>query len=250
MNPKETAEELAFFNYHEFLVSNDTPVEQPLPPDADASSHGHSSLTLHDIQPARQTSNLQQTHQPLQLVVNHFPNPHTTKHSEVYQRTRIVRIPRVFDRVPLLDMVPQFSTYTPGKEPAALLGGPFRAAGSVDGVFFGESSATALVPQYMSPEELHRIIEEINRLLAAATTPSWRITVDNVLEFVTGTLYSRLAGQYTHMKRGMREVEQYVAEVNETLQRTHPDLKLILPVRSGLLLLDFQIPAPKNSTDR
>lgn len=227
-------EDLVFFNYHEFLAADYLPLGTSGSP-----SSRQTSSTKHSLEERKDVL----------LVINHFPNPYCVKNDEVYRSTRIVRIPRMFDSVELLDIVPQFSTYTPGLEPAALVSEnlEFRPLGAFDGEVFGISSSTALVPQWVSAEELAEIVAKVNQLLRAATLPehNW---LDNCLEFATGTLYSRIFLKYfreSHMKRAMREADAYTEEVNTKLAQRNKYLRMIPISRSGTLSLDFQVPTPR-----
>lgn len=214
-------EPLAFFNYHEFLVSD--------------YAHCESSLISSDF---HDTS----------IVVNHFPNPYALRGSEHYENTRIIRIPRAFDLSENLYMVPQFSVITPGQELAAISSnGPGADfCGEFDGCVFGTTSSTVLVPGLLGSDELRQIVEKINSILKRATTlkVTW---MDNVLDFFSATLYSRVYCSLireTHYKRTMAELEEYVEEVNVGLGKRCAELKLISPVESAFLSLDFQIPKP------
>lgn len=236
-NSQSPRQLLSFFNYHEYLTDYYVSTNDMKSAHQDGSTMAAPDNTHHDVS----------------LVINHFPNPYTTVHSALYHSTRIVRIPRSFVTHENLYIVPQFSTYVPGEEPAAITasGKAFESIGMFDGTTFGVTSATPLVPMYLSSEELGEIIVNINKLSAAASLPSSISTLENVLDLFTGTLYSRVFGgreNGTHAKRKIAELETYVETLNrDFLQKRHGLLCLISPVKSAFLSLDFQIPKPMGS---
>lgn len=223
-NTKYTTELLlAFFNYQEYLVTDYTPCELTL----------ISLATKSKSDPA--------------LVVNHFPNPYVVVDSELWRSTRIVRVPRAFDTSPYLYMVPQFSVYTPGKEPAAISSDTDVAVGEYDGSVYGTTSATPLVPSLLSLSELLDIVEKVNAFCMEAAYPGKSSAIDNVLDFFSATLYSRVFSlvRETHFKRSVQKLEKYVEQLNSGfLASRSPNLRLISPVKSAFLSLDFQIPRP------
>lgn len=214
-----------FFNYHEFLVAPSNP-----------------GSTL-----VSQVSTQEKDHDTPSLVVNHFPNIYAPQDSELYKNTRIVRIPRAYEDKDYSYMIPQFSLYTPGEEPAAVYGEP--TLGLYDGNVFGTTSKPPLVPLLVSALELEDIVKAVNAILADAFSLHSKWTwMDNIVEFLTGTLYSRIWGWLAlepYTKRELGKLDQYVEEVNGTfLAKRHPQLRLILVRESGFLSLDFQIPKP------
>lgn len=237
-----TQEPLTYFNYHEYLTDKYTPAHNP-------------TKTKHRLDDASSISS-HQSKQKVSLVINHFPNPYTTKGSALYHTTRIVRIPRIFDTVEHLYMVPQFSTWAPGAEPAAIHYGKengFVSLASYDGTVFGPTSVTPLVPGYLSANELREIVDRLNEFLLQAMSPNKTTTFENIVEFFTGTLYSRIfAGKAgaTHLKKGIARMEEYVEQLNRNfLSKRHELLRLISPVDSAFLSLDFQIPKPPATTE-
>lgn len=207
-------DELFFFNYHEFLAKTDGSDDLPA------------------------------------LVINHFPNSFVSKYSQEYTQTRIVRIPRIYDTVSFSYLVPQFSSYTPGNEPAAITGS--LETGEYDGFTFATTSATPLVPQWLNPDELAEIVNCINTFCHDAFSPfsPWTC-LDNLAELLTGTLYSRVFNSLlmdTFVKRKLADLDRYVDSVNDTILRhKHPQLRIISPRMSGFLSLDIQIPLPSDS---
>lgn len=232
-------EPLSFFNYHEYLID----------------SYDSFNDNIGTQEHSGSKSSSLPSNQAVSIVINHFPNPYTTKDSALYHTTRIVRIPRTFDTHDKLYLVPQFSMYTPGKEPAAIENNDYgsEAVGIYDGSVFGVTSATALVPVYLSAEELRDVVGTINKLSLEATVPSFASTLENVLDFFSGTLYSRIFGgrsQGTYTKRKIAQLEEYVDRINrDFLQKRHGLLCVISPVKSAFLSLDFQIPKPIGTKD-
>lgn len=220
---------LSFFNYHEYLVDKYQPHNSGSP-----------------------SQNQDNSPQKASIVVSHFPNPYALRDSELFRSTRVVRIPRRFDISEFLYLIPHFSEYAPGDEPAGIKGEggiEFVASGEYDGTVFGATSATPLVPTWVSESELKSIVDTINKYLEEAVSPWQRATwLDNVLDFFSATLYSRFFTNNvrdTHMKRKLVELEKYVEEINSTmLSKRNSVLALISPVKSGFLSLDFQIPRP------
>ncbi|SGZ54905.1 CIC11C00000001727 [Sungouiella intermedia] len=231
---------LSYFNYHEYLVQRYAPTKDS--PDSQASPHSQQS----DQNSSLSTNVAPQT----ALVVNHFPNPYTPRHSDLYKKTRVVRIPRQYDSVEFLYMVPQYSTFVPGDEPAAIKGerNEFVTCGKYDSSIFGATSATPLVPNWISEEEFVEIVKDVNSRLEEAWSPQQTLTwLDNVMDFLTATLYLRLFTtnvRDTFLKRKMEDLERYVGEVNQRLKQRNEKLALISPVKSAFLSLDFQIPTP------
>lgn len=230
ISPQENPQPLLFFNYHEFLLNE------------------YTSCAQNGAEPASETGANQKT----AIVINHFPNCHAPRDSGLYRSTRVVRIPRQFDVAKFADLVPQFSTFVPGDEPAAIRGDGdhvFVAAGEFDASVFGQTSATPLVPHWVSASELTDIVTRVNAYLNRTASPLQRLTwLDNALDFFSATLYSRLFTnnvRNTHMKRTIGELEKYVDSVNNMLAKRDPRLALVSPVKSAFLSLDFQIPNPE-----
>lgn len=242
VSPETANELLFFFNYHEFLLNGYSPC-------------GNGEVAKETEIPTETTGNHLQI-QDSAIVVNHFPNPYASRDSEEYKTTRIVRIPRQFDAGPNADFVPQFSTFTPGNEPAAIKSEDmpkFSVAGEFQGELFGKTSATPLVPKWVGHAELNEIVTTINAMLKSALSPNQVETwLDNVLDFFSATLYSRVFTnnvRNTFYKRKIAEVEKYVENVNEMLGKRNGKLKMISPVESAFLSLDFQIPKPERVSE-
>lgn len=199
--------DLEFFNYHEFLA--------------------------HDYEAPKRSG---------PVVVNHFPNPHVPKELLLYSSTRVIRIPRIFDSNPLSYSVPQFSTYTPGAEPAAIVATgvyDFDPVGKLDDTVFGVTSVTPLVPSYLSSEELREIVNTVNEFLEKAFSASW---AENIIDILSATLYSKLFP--TQCQRVLKVLDEYLGDVNARLAKVHPDLRVFSPAECAFLTLDIQIPKP------
>ncbi|GEQ69319.1 hypothetical protein JCM33374_g2990 [Metschnikowia sp. JCM 33374] len=235
-----TAKDLVFFNYHEYIVPK---YAQLHPSNGSLDSNlNHSPRTTED------------TEKPA-LVVTHFPNPYTDRKengestADLYWRTRIVRIPRIYDVCEQSYMVPQFSSYIPGREPAALNSeavSSFDAVGSYKGYAFGVTSLTPLVPQWLSESEFLDIVITINGLLREATMPENKATwLESALDFFSGTLYSTVVTKFLRdsaFERNLNKVDEYVTSVNDKLREKHRDFRVIPLSQSAMLSLDFQIP--------
>lgn len=185
------------------------------------------------------------------LVVNHFPNNHAALNSATRETTRIVRIPRAYHSILLGDIIPQFSTFPLGQEPAAIVAADqppqFLIRGQFDGNYFGTTSITPLVPALLGFDELCDIVRHVNLHLKAAYDPFcvWNC-LDNVLDFVTGTLYSKIVNRFivaTYCKRRLADLEEYILTLNVKYAAKH--IRFISPRRSALLLLDVEINQPK-----
>ncbi|CCE86999.1 Piso0_005525 [Millerozyma farinosa CBS 7064] len=216
---KSTSEEdgpLLFFNYHEFTVDDYNRMKY------ESETEGKA------------------------LVVTHFPNNDTTRWSDEYANTRIVRVPRIFNTSDESDIVPQFSSYILGNEPAAFTekgkapATKFSPIGVYQGEMFGSSSRTPLVPGLISEDCFLEIIANVNRYLKDAFNPYsfWNFK-DNVLDMFSGTLYSKVFCAFireSHCKRKLDDLERYVSqEVNLKLLKDAPGVKVISPRRTGYL---------------
>lgn len=207
-------EPLLFFNYHEFLTDK------------------------YSVHPSCEHRDKTKS-----IVVNHFPNNHVSIGSTSYISTRVVRIPRIFDTVYLSDIIPQFSTYVPGTEPAAIkeeYSRPFHAVGFYDDNYFGETSITPLVPDYLTELEFHTIVTKVNEYLHLAFDPYniWNL-LDSLLDLFSANLYNQLCTRFiitTYSKRKLQQLEQYISnEVNLEMLRNRPNIKVLSPRRSGYL---------------
>lgn len=221
-------EPLSFFNYHEFLI-NDYEFYDP----------SHSSKTS-STSPLNTTSSTKKS-----IVISHFPNNYAPISSPTYNTTRIIRIPRAYDTHSLSYLIPQFSTYKPGMEPAALIDNDekqFRAIGEFDNHnLFGPTSLTPLVPNLISEQELKQIIETTNSYLVEAFNPySFVNFLENTLDILTGTLYSKLFNRFiltNQSRQKLLDLETYIEiEVNEnTFNKNNRDIRVISPRKSDYL---------------
>lgn len=175
----------------------------------------------------------------------------------------------MYNTVRFSDIIPQFSTYVPGLEPAACVedattvGAQTEVLAATAGVktvvpsfvarcryddnYFGDISLTPLVPSQMAPEELLPIITHINQILYEAYDPySFYNFLDNVLDFVTGSLYSFLVNRVfgSYCRRKLSALEDYIDSVNSKFVSESRDIKFISPRRCGYLSIDIQIPKP------
>lgn len=202
---------LEFFNYHEFLVSDYIPVQ------------------------------LSVQNKGTSIDVCHFPNNYVPRYSKTFESTRIVRIPRVFDTVDLPDLIPQFSTYRPGNEPAAISNGDqaFVCTGKYEDNYFGVTSVTPLVPDLLSADELLETVTKINEFLQLAFNPySLASLFDGILFAISGGLLDQLYRTYS--KRKLLELEHFVEhEINDNLWK-HKSIKMISPRRSAYLSVRIQ----------
>ncbi|CAG88072.2 DEHA2E12122p [Debaryomyces hansenii CBS767] len=207
-------EPLLFFNYHEFLTEN------------------------YNVHPSCRHNSKARS-----IVVNHFPNNHVPIDSSMYSDTRIVRIPRIFNTIQLSDIIPQFSNYTPGTEPAAIndqQGFTFKPVGIYDNNSFGETSVTPLVPGYMTEEEFHTIIDNINKYLHEAFSPYnvWNL-FDSILDLLSANFYNKIVNNFlvdTYSKRKLLELEMYIEnDINLGMFASRPGLKILSPRKSGYL---------------
>ncbi|KAI5956514.1 ERF4 [Candida jiufengensis] len=204
-NDKANTPPLVFFNYHEYLSS-----QQHLP------------------------------NNQISLVINHFPNFYSDQNSSTYTNTRIIRIPRCYNSISYSDLIPQFSLSYPGEEEGAIKREEPRIE-EVIGVFdnneFGVTSE--VVGLDIDKVQLHDIISSINEQLYVAFNPfsSWNL-VENLLNILTGCMFIEvlnLFGLYTHTKRTVRTLENYVQKVNENFQKQGIDLVIISPRKTGYL---------------
>ncbi|RKP32084.1 hypothetical protein METBISCDRAFT_21809 [Metschnikowia bicuspidata] len=213
--------ERVFFNYHEFVA------------------HGEPILV------SGLNTRQQDAKPPLDLVINHFPNVYVPQGSPVYERTRIVRIPRAYDSHPDSVRIPQFSLYTPGKEPLSLVSTDNTSAYSMhDGYMYGTTSMTPLVPLLLSEAELLEIVRNVNSLFQRVFPPmGWVSAMTSVADFLTGSLFSAvLRGLGRNGADALAELEEYTECVNLRFSGRHRDLKMVSLRESGFLSLDFQIP--------
>ena len=219
LNNEEKDGALSYFNYHEFLSADYQFLED-------------SRMRKEDTSSTKEAN----------IVINHFPNNHVPFDSLAYHDTRVVRIPRIFDTIRYSHIVPQFSLYVPGREPAALelQNSSFLPIGRFDNNVFGSSSMTPLVPNYMSEQEFVDIVRTVNQYLYDAFNPFslWNIC-DNLLDFLTANLYNQVFHNLlteTHSKRKLMALERYIEKLNdEVLIERDSCLKILSPRRSAYL---------------
>lgn len=207
-------EPLLFFNYHEYLSEK------------------------YEAHPSSQNKSKAKS-----IVVNHFPNNHVPADSSAYATTRIIRIPRIFNTIELSDIIPQFSAYTPGSEPAAIndkSGHSFQAVGIYDNNTFGDTSITPLIPDYMTEQEFHIIIDNINSCLYLAFDPYniWNLT-DSILDLLSANFYNKIVNNFfieCYSKRKLGQLERYIEnDINLKMLGNRPGLKILSPRKSGYL---------------
>lgn len=201
------SEPIVFFNYHEYLITD------------------------------------YKLKEGLSLIGNHFPNNYVSNESEIYHRTRIIRIPRVYESNKYSDIIPQFSSYCPGDEPAALKSDQIQSytpAGEFENNHFGSTSATPLSPRLISKEDFEEIINMVNKLLFEAFNPhSISNFFDNSLDLLTGGMYSKIFCKLiieNYSKRKLYELEKYIDnDINPKLMQINPLFKVISPRDNGYL---------------
>lgn len=212
----ESRQPLLFFNYQEYLVK---------------SYDGYDDQENESERPA--------------LVINHFPNCYNDCNDD-RDYNCVVRVPRAYQNVRYSDLIPQFSTYVPGTEPAALTeeNQPlFQPQGRYKGREYGYTSATPLVPGILSEEEFKRIVNAVNERILEALDPESMIhMVEDVIDIVTFGFYSNVWSKFVyqgHCKRKLLELESFVEEeINGKWLQEKP-VKVISLRRTGYLLLDF-----------
>lgn len=129
------------------------------------------------------------------VLVCHFPNSYVDPASPKFRQTRLVRIPREYHSYG--DIVPQFSSFYPGREPGALhsLGWEARQrqAGGEAPVPNPENEERSwMTPvrhpleQYMSPAELEYVVTTVNAILKDAFWPYSTLNIlESLLQFIT-----------------------------------------------------------------
>lgn len=233
---------LLFFNYHEFLINN---YYKPAP----CNESGLSSA------PTKKTPVSPEFHEKA-LVVSHYPNTYVSKDSSTYRNTRIVRIPRAYENVPAAYGIPQFSVYTPGAEPASLTeggDGAFSPLGEYDNAVFGPTSVPPLIPHQMSAAQLEEAVKRVNSYLMQALDPYNAVNVaENVLDVVSGTLYSKVVNGLGAKRRSHRilmELEEYIKGINAEMDKRGVEARFMSPRRAGYLSLDIQIPMTRRDEE-
>lgn len=212
-------DELKFFNYHEYLVKDYKLI---------VSAHPETG-----IQTAVCQSPLQNSHS---LVITTFPNVHVDRDSLMFSSSRIIRIPRIY-HTPYPDLIPQFSTFFPGKEPAAIIQKDqidFEPVGIYDGAPFGVSSLTPLT-NLIQIKDLEIIITKVNDFLNSAYNPFGVNGLESTIDILTGGFYSQVFSTFT--KKTLQRLETYLDEVNVKY-----DIQFISPSKTGFTSFDIQIP--------
>ncbi|GMM34120.1 Shr5 protein [Saccharomycopsis crataegensis] len=221
-SPSSLEDELLFFNYHEYSVQKYECLETGV-----YAQHSHP------------------------LTITHFPNPYVEFQSKQYRSTRIVRIPRIFNKV-IANTYPQFSTTIPGFEPAALIDpkhstdqltnvNSFIPKGIYQGQLFGYSSVSPL-SQYLTVEEFKEIVERVNEFMKNAFDPLTVLNIiNNILNFMTIWTWERIIRSPS--KACLDRLEAFIEDLNNNQLKTK-DIRIISPRRSGYICLDFEIPKP------
>lgn len=221
---------IKFYNYHEYVLHTAEDQVEELgyslpPPSADAQ-------------------------QPT-VLLTHFQNPYTTSTSPSSRKTRIIRIPREFHTHG--DLIPQFSTYFPGEEPGALAppeiakgkptdngedgGGEVESSqiqnATNSNIINGFSSISPL-KLYISAQELAGIVQTINKYLQDALSP---YTFRNMADFLLNMTFCWLLEVFRepYSKKRLKELEEYIQEVNKDLEFRGKQVRFISPLRSGYL---------------
>jgi hypothetical protein len=163
-----------------------------------------------------------------------------------------LRVPRCYTSSSLSDFIPQFSSFVPGTEPAALSINDvtsFTVAGSFDDNVFGNTSLSPLVPAILSPDQFKDIVNSVNEHLYRAFNPyNYQVVIENSLQVLTGGLFSSLWNRYiteSYSKRVLIQLENHIDSLNVTLAAK--DVKIISPRLSGYLSLDLQILKPQGN---
>lgn len=219
---ENTGNQLLFFNYHEYSIKLYSLI-------------GSSTIDSH----------------PNPLIATHFPNIHALNNSEQFKKTRIVRIPRCYTGNGII--YPQFSTVLPGYEEAAINyeesngNGDednssnnfekhekrFIIKGSYEGQLYGWNSVSPL-SNYLTNEEFHEIMTNINDLLAKGNNP---FTIWNIIDYILGLLTFWLISLVIkpRSKKHLQELEDYIKETNTKLK----NVKIISPRRSSYLSVSW-----------
>ncbi|KAI5964191.1 ERF4 [Candida pseudojiufengensis] len=209
---------LVFFNYHEYLTSQDPENNQP------------------------------------SLVINHFPNNHVIdNNADNSKNTRIIRIPRIYHSTPYSDLIPQFSLSYPGEEEGAIKIENDNESiqqeeiiGIYDDNKFGTTSK--VIGLQIDEVLLHNIINHINQSLYNAYNPfNIYNLIENLLNIFTGGLFIEFLNLfkiYTHSKRLVMSLEKYIINTNKDLASQGIDLVVISPRKTGYLSIDLQITRP------
>ncbi|AMD20327.1 HDL417Wp [Eremothecium sinecaudum] len=178
------------------------------------------------------------------LCITHFPNIYHAANSKLFDSTRIVRIPRQFDKTV---HYPYFSEYLPGNEPAALRStndSGFNPFGIYDGQLFGKTSLSPL-SNYLTAEQFREIVSEINEYLREGYQVHPYISIlHNVADALTFNIWSRLFGLFSS-ESPLQRLEEYIEQVNERSLFKDNGLRMISLRRSGYLSLDIEIPKPE-----
>ncbi|KAL3231665.1 hypothetical protein RNJ44_00200 [Nakaseomyces bracarensis] len=212
-----------FFNYHESSETYYAEIDEP------------EHLREHDDNSS--------------LCITHFMNVYAPPGSARFNETRLVRVPRRFDIGNKWH--PMFSDLLPGHEPGAMVnhtdGTRFVARGITrDGQVYGFSSVSPL-SQYLDERQYGEIVTRINAYLMQTYSAFGLYNILNfILELLTLGLWSYVT---KYVNRGlhtdpMKELDNYITELNQSPLFTKNSIKLINPRETGFLSLDFEIPKP------
>lgn len=228
MYDKETSDlQLKFYNYQEY--------------------------TIRDYEPIRENNKVASN---VPLVATHFNNPYVDTNSELYRKTRIVRIPRVYTEEV---SVPQFSTFMPGFEPAALVDPlvnnvkesnqqattknvpKFIPKGrTAENEIFGTSSVSPL-SDYLTDEELKEIVDKINEMLRQAYKSfTWYNIITVIFHFLTIQIFQKMGILKDQATISLIQLDDYILELNMTIL-VHKNIKIIRPSTSGYLSVCFYL---------
>ncbi|KAF8463670.1 Golgin subfamily A member 7/ERF4 family-domain-containing protein [Kalaharituber pfeilii] len=138
------------------------------------------------------------------------PNPHVPLDSQLYQTTKVIRIPR--DYMINGDNTPAYSIVYP-----------------------------VILDPYVTEEQFRKIIDTVNEKLRLAFDPwnKWN-WIDAAVGLTTLWFWEEIFP--TYVKRRLREVELVLDQWNQTL--AEQGAKLIALRRTGYISLDIQIPDP------
>lgn len=224
-NTPSNNDQLLFFNYHEYSVSS------------------YQLLKTNHYGP-----------QEHPLAFTHFPNPYVNASSEEYRTTRIVRVPRIYNAVPN-NRYPQFSSFLPGFEPAALVDpnlnlnnkefqlseqkakniSLFNPTGNVYNQIYGFSSVSPLL-NYLNHQDFTEIVTEINSYLKLAFNIGPKNLAENFVNFLTLWMFDECFTN--HSKKALLDLEKYINNLNET--KLEPlNIKVISPLVSGYISVSY-----------
>lgn len=177
------------------------------------------------------------------LVITHYPNIYVPPQSIEYETTRIVRIPRCFDKSL---QYPQFSEKLPGFEEGAVKDSDnlnkFQIEGCLDGQYFGTNSHSPL-SQYFTLEEFETLVNDINRFLQEMYEPSSFINIINiVMGWITFGLWTIIFETSFNRRH---ELSVYIENFNNDVQNKQRQLSIVPFEKNGFLSLEFAIARPQ-----